>query len=192
MNLARGWNNLIVVASASPSASSRHLMREAWRIERALPQWFDAYALPELMKRLDDEAALQTVRMDAPTVTRLVDAAVGLDYFSPLGNCLRRSLVRYVLLRRAGVPVVIHFGAKKQPPAGSKPAGRFRIAGHAWLTLDSRPFAEKPEDYQGFTPIYTYPANPKPVLSEAEASQLPTPNFQSPTPADAGRTVSNL
>jgi hypothetical protein len=150
--------------TALPISSARLILREAWRIERALPHWFNTHALPELMKRLDDEASA-ALRSDdfsrlqfeatevATMIVRLADAAVGLDYFSPLGLCLRRSLVRYVLLRRAGVPVVVHFGAKK-----SARDGQHKIAGHAWLTLHGEPYAENPEDYHGFTAIYIYPS----------------------------------
>ena len=88
----------------------------------------------------------------AGTIVHYADAVSMLDYGSPLGVCLRRSLVRYVLLRRAGVPVVVHFGAKKDL-AGAQG----RIAGHAWLTLDGQAFAENPQDYEGFTAIYSYP-----------------------------------
>jgi hypothetical protein len=136
-----------------PISSARLILREAWRIERALPHWFNTYALPELMQHLDDEANRQHITFDATNITYLADAAVGLDYFSPLGLCLRRSLVRYVLLRRAGVPVVVHFGAKK-----SAREGQHKIAGHAWLTLHGEPYAENPEDYHGFTAIYVYPS----------------------------------
>jgi hypothetical protein len=134
--------------------------REAWRIERALPQWFNTHPLPELMQRLDAEANSRRITTDAATVTRLADAAVGLDYFSPLGLCLRRSLVRYVLLRRAGVPVVVHFGAKKQSNTLAKVSNLRKnvIMGHAWLTLHGDPYAENPTDYQGFTAIYVYPS----------------------------------
>jgi transglutaminase superfamily protein len=163
MNFARAAATLRVLVGSWPSALARHLFREAWRIERALPEWMDALSLPDLMRRLDDEARKQTLRVDAAMITRLADAAVMLDHFSPLGICLRRSLVRYVLLRRAGVPVVVHFGAKKNVRDSQS-----KIAGHAWLTLDGQPLAEQPENYQGFTSIYTYPTNPKP--------QTPSPN----------------
>jgi hypothetical protein len=164
VNLWRGLSNLAASLQALSSLTTRTVIREAWRIERALPQWLNTHTLPELMQRLDNEASA-TLRSDevsrlqpeatevATMIVRLADAAVGLDYFSPLGICLRRSLVRYVLLRRAGVPVVVHFGAKKNTRDGQN-----KIAGHAWLTLAGEPYAENPADYQGFTAIYVYPS----------------------------------
>ncbi|MEP7198226.1 MAG: lasso peptide biosynthesis B2 protein [Chloroflexota bacterium] len=189
MNLARGFANLLVVWRALPSPSSRAIMREAWRIERALPQWFASQPLPDLMRRLDDEANAQHINVDAATITRLVDAAVMLDHLSPLGICLRRSLVRYVMLRRANVPVSVRFGAKQNTTNG-----QHKIAGHAWLTLDGQPYAEKPEDYHDFAPIYTYPENPKFRVSVPNPNlELPTPSIDSPRAlGGGGRTASNL
>ena len=160
MNLVRGLSNLSVALRALTSAEERAALQAAWRIERCLPGWFARLPLPELMLRLDAEITEVSGVVDASLATRLADAAAGLDYFSPLGICLRRSLVRYVLLRRAGLPVVVQFGAKKN--AGSN---RSHIAGHAWLTLNGAPHAEDSRDYAGFTPIYAYP----PTISYAPA-----------------------
>ncbi|MBI1801786.1 MAG: lasso peptide biosynthesis B2 protein [Chloroflexi bacterium] len=153
MNLSRGISNLIIALKALRLPATRRVLQEAWRLERALPHWLNALPLPELMRRLDDEAAASRADGDPAAITRLADAAVGLNFFSPLGLCLRRSLVRYVLLRRAGVPVTVHFGAKKDSEAGQS-----RLSGHAWLTLNAKPYAERPDDYRGFTPIYSYPS----------------------------------
>ncbi len=152
MNLRRGMRNFRTVAGALSSGHTRALVAEAWRLERSLPVWFTRCPLPQSMQRLDGEAAARALPLDTITIVRCADAVALLDCFSPLGACLRRSLVRYVLLRRAGVPVVVHFGAKKEP----RGAGG-RIAGHAWLTLDGRPFAEDPRDYDGFASVYSYP-----------------------------------
>jgi len=153
MNILCGLDYLVTSVGALPSATSRHVLLEAWRIERSLPRWFTNEPLPQLMRHLDEESHVPSPLLDRDSLTRLADAAVGLDYASPLGICLRRSLVRYVLLRRAGVGVGVHFGARKEATAG-----RSRIAGHAWLTLDGRPYAEQPENYQGFAVIYSYPS----------------------------------
>jgi Transglutaminase-like superfamily len=169
MNIRRGLDYLVTAASALPSSTSRRVLLEAWRIERSLPRWFAAEPLPQLMQHLDEESRVPGPVLDRDSLTRLADAAVGLDYASPLGTCLRRSLVRYVLLRRAGVGAVVHFGARKE--AGG---GRSRIAGHAWLTLDGRPYAEQPENYQGFAVVYSYPAVENTGLSQPAGSLQPS------------------
>jgi hypothetical protein len=152
LNLTRGLLNVLTVLQALPSSGERAVLGDAWRIERSLPGRFAAQPLPELMKRLDAEVDACPSSLEASAARKLADAAVELDYFSPLGLCLRRSLVRYVLLRQAGLPVAVQFGAKKDTTAG-----RSRIAGHAWLTLHGQPYAEDPRDYAGFAPIYRYP-----------------------------------
>ena len=171
MNPGRGFRNLVIVLAALPSASKRAVLREAWRIERALPGWFAAAPLPELMRQLDAETQPPIPLRERNALTRLADAAVGLDYGSPLGICLRRSLVRYVLLRRAGVAVAVQFGARK-----AAAAGRSRIAGHAWLTVDGQPYAEPRENYEGFAVIYTWPVagsgHPEPGSHVAHSGQI--------------------
>lgn len=172
MNLSRGARNLGIVLQALLGEWPRYIMREAWRVERALPHWFDMLPLPKLMQLLDVEAKRYPIQANAAELRRLVDAVVMLDYFSPLGLCLRRSLVRYVMLRRAGVPVVIHFGAKKNVVDGHS-----KIAGHAWLTLDGAPYAENPDDYHGFTAIYSHPLE-KPQAPNSKSQ----PTSQPPNP----------
>lgn len=85
-------------------------------------------------------------------VRQLADAVAAWHVRSPLGICLRRSLLRYHFLREANVPVKIIFGARfKQAEEGDG------IGGHAWLTLNNLPYYENPNDYEGFVEMYQYP-----------------------------------
>jgi hypothetical protein len=89
------------------------------------------------------------------SIRLLADAVAACHLLSPLGICLRRSLIRYFFLRRAGLPVTIIFGARlKQNHEGGG------LGGHAWLTLNGRPYYERSADYEGFVTMYVYP---KPV-----------------------------
>jgi hypothetical protein len=81
-----------------------------------------------------------------------------LDRRSPLGLCLRRSLTRYHFLRRIGVPVVLQFGAKF---VAGKPDRE--VTGHAWLTLNGRPYYEANENWRGFAVMFSFP-NPNSQL----------------------------
>ena len=66
---------------------------------------------------------------------------------------LRSSLLRYHFLRAMDLPVAIIFGARlKDEQEGGG------IGGHAWLTLDDKPYYEAPGDYEGFVEMYVYPA----------------------------------
>ena len=87
------------------------------------------------------------------TVRRLADAAALFERRSPLGLCLRRSLLRYHFLRRAGLPLVLNFGARFKAGLADR-----QVSGHAWVTLDGRPYFEDGENYQGFAVMIRYPA----------------------------------
>jgi hypothetical protein len=92
--------------------------------------------------------ATQPQFLDPDTMRRIVDALTACGAGRPLGICLRRSLLRYYFLRRAGLPLVIHFGARR---LGDD------IAGHAWLSLDGQPYHERPEHTQLHTLMWSYP-----------------------------------
>ena len=96
--------------------------------------------------------AAADLALPAGTVRRLADAAALFERRSPLGVCLRRSLVRYHYLRRAGVPLVVNFGARFNDKTPDRD-----IAGHAWVTLEGKPYFEDGENYQGFTVMLQHP-----------------------------------
>lgn len=146
----RGTKHTWTILQALPVGPRRHLMGRMIRFSRALPRQFDR-PLPQMM------AALTPTPLDPPTpspkfIRQLADAVAAWHLRSPLGICLRRSLLRYYFLCEAGLPVTIIFGARfKHDDEGGG------IGGHAWLTLDGEPFHENPQDYEGFVEMYSYP-----------------------------------
>lgn len=92
------------------------------------------------------------LRLPPAAIRQLADAVALFERRSPLGLCLRRSLLRYHFLRRAGVPLVVHFGARF---TGRTPDRD--LAGHAWVTLDNSPYFEDGENYRGFTVMLQHP-----------------------------------
>jgi hypothetical protein len=142
---------------------------------RALPQQF-SQPLPEMMAQLTPSSLAQKTtnsnKSQSPTaidIRRLADAVAAWHIYSPLGICLRRSLLRYHFLREVDTPVTIIFGArfKNRHEGGG-------IGGHAWLTLDGAPYYERPADYEGFVAMYVYP-----VDSDQEAVTL-KPSIENP------------
>jgi len=118
---------------------------------RDLPSQFDQ-PLPQMMAHLTFEPSDSQPVLTETEIRHLADAVAAWHLWSPLGICLRRSLLRYRFLRAAGVPVSIVFGARlKGMPEGSG------LGGHAWLTLDGAAYYEWPEDYEGFVKMYVYP-----------------------------------
>ena len=112
-----------------------------------------AITTAELRARLADDTAFSDVTQEA--VYRHLDALARSDRRHPFGLCLRRSLLRYHFLRRAGLSLGITFGVRIRQP--HEPPG---LAGHAWNTLGGRPWCENEEDYRGFTVLYAWPPEP--------------------------------
>jgi len=68
--------------------------------------------------------------------------------------CLPRSLALCLLLRRSGVPVVLHCGVQR--PSASGDGG---IKGHAWLSLHGQPYLEpQAERLADFVETFRVPA----------------------------------
>lgn len=80
-------------------------------------------------------------RVDEAVVTR-VNRAIALAARFQHQTCLTRGVSRFIVLRRAGVPVDLVFGVG--------PEGR-SYAGHCWLELHDAPYLE-PVDPRGIFP----------------------------------------
>lgn len=137
-------------------------------LSRDLPQRFDQ-PLPIMMQSLTPTPAPHPA-VEPDTIRQLADAVAAWHLRSPLGICLRRSLLRYYFLREAGLPVRVVFGArlKDQTEGGG-------IGGHAWLTLDGQPYYENPKDYADFAVMYVYPSADNPATTinqDASSSQV--------------------
>ena len=65
-------------------------------------------------------------------------------------TCLRRGVVLYHLLRRAGRPVSLHIGVRK--------SGGGALQAHAWLVKGGVPYLEPDvEEHRAFSVIATFP-----------------------------------
>ena len=106
--------------------------------------------LPQAMHEISQPDAA-AAHLPEPHIRDLADLAALLERRSPLGLCLRRSLVRYHYLRPLGLPLELKFGAKLL----GQPEKR-GLTGHAWLTLHGHPYHEADANWQGFTIMYTY------------------------------------
>lgn len=134
------------------SREQRALFREARAFIRLLPERLKE-PLPIAVKKLEGYLPAERPNPQTERVTRnLADLAVLLHRSSPLGICMRRSLTRYYFLRREGLPLQVHFGARF---VDGKPDRE--ITGHAWLTLDGRPYHEPGKSWRGFTVMLSFP-----------------------------------
>ena len=137
--------------SAQKNPILRPLIPEINKRRRSLPTRYEALPLPDFLAELAPRK-LDLLAVNPDDLRNLIDAIAQLDWRSPFGICLRRSLLRYHFLRRAGQELGIVFGVRFRQ--AHEPAG---VAGHAWNTLDGQPFNEREEDYHGFTVLYEWP-----------------------------------
>lgn len=103
-----------------------------------------------------DQEPITPVRFPPNTIRQLADLAALLARRSPMGLCLRRSLLRYRYLRPAGLPLTIHFGAKLL-----KNNSQRQLTGHAWVELNGQPYYEADENWRGFQVMLCWPPEPK-------------------------------
>ena len=143
------WLAIITLSGLIFSPQRRALLREMQDFIRSLPTVLKA-PLPAALQHITPAAG--STSETERSVRNLADLTALLDRQSPLGLCLRRSLTRYHFLRRAGVPVVLQFGAKF---VNGKPDRE--VTGHAWLTLDGQPYHESDENWRGFTVMIAWP-----------------------------------
>lgn len=134
------------LAAAAADGRQRAFAAQVLALARELPDRLEQ-PLPDALRGLTPPTEPQALPGD--TMRQIVDALTALGAGRPLGICLRRSLLRYYFLRRAGLPLTIHFGARR---LGDD------IAGHAWLTLDGQPYYEKPEHVLLHTLMWSYPS----------------------------------
>lgn len=113
-----------------------------------------AASVPFLMRlKLAHAARLLTVKPppiapDPAQVQRLIRCVDLLLRVGPpliQARCLTRGVTLYYFLRRAGMPVALHFGVATavQP-----------FQAHCWLVYEGTPYAEAEDTEQSFTSVY--------------------------------------
>jgi hypothetical protein len=153
--LSHWWLALITLPHILLQPEQRRLLVAMRRFSRQLPQTMQqpiAKAMVQITPNGLTGTADPRVRGDH-TIRQLADLAALLDRRSPLGICLRRSLVRYHFLRQAGVPLTVVFGARFD----NGRQANSQISGHAWTTLDNSPYYEADENWRNFTVMFTWP-----------------------------------
>jgi len=147
-------DHLATAAAVAPGwllwPARRRLLDEMRQLCRQLPVLMKL-PLPRAMVKLTPTAALQPLPGEA-TTRHLADLAALLERRSPLGLCLRRSLLRYHYLRQLELPLVLRFGARLTAGVEQRD-----MTGHAWLTLEGQPYHESAANYREFTVMVSWP-----------------------------------
>ncbi len=128
----------------------------AWRLRTvlaalAIPPAVHAVSLARLCRWL--EPGSSTTGDDEPppaaTIAWWVDRVLRVLPWPWRHTCLKRATTLYYLLRRAGLPVGLQVGVRRQEGGD--------LEAHAWLTLDGAPFLEPPSSsLVTFSPIATF------------------------------------
>lgn len=148
------WLGLQLLPGLLTNTQQRLLLSEMRKLAQQLPHILKQ-PVPQAMAKLEMMREKRPFPLPTEPQTRqLADLAALLDRRSPLGLCLRRSLLRYRYLHELGVPVTVLFGAKFAP--GDSPDKK-KVTGHAWLVLGERPYHEEDENWQGYTVMLRWP-----------------------------------
>jgi hypothetical protein len=148
------WLGLCRLPGLLINSQQRQLLAEMRALAAQLPAILKQ-PIPQAMVQLETMVAKRPFSLPPESQTRqLADLTALLDRRSPLGLCLRRSLLRYHYLHELDVPLTVLFGAKFAP--GESPDTK-KITGHAWLVQGERPYYEADDNWQGYTVILRWP-----------------------------------
>lgn len=143
---------LSCLPALASNVGQRALLEEMRLFCRQLPTVL-AQPIAQAMVALTPQTGGGGSQFGEDTTRNLADLAILLERRSPLGICLRRSLVRYHYLHQLGVPVMVQFGAKFVKGEQAKD-----VTGHAWLTLNGEPYFEAEENWRDFVVMFSWPA----------------------------------
>lgn len=90
-------------------------------------------------------------RSDIQDLINIINLVSRFKLFVIRKNCLKKSLLRYFFLKKAGINgLEIAIGVNNS---------NGKLSGHSWLVLDNRPFLEDSDPTVEFHIIYSYGAN---------------------------------
>ena len=105
--------------------------------------WLMRFPLPKVSRML--RIPYLPPQPDEQQVQRILhctDAVLALGRPLVQPRCLTRGVTLYYFLRKAGLPVELHFGVQQRSAT---------LYAHCWLMLDDQPFAEPVATVQAFT-----------------------------------------
>ena len=153
------WLALTVVPRLITGKQQRQLLVTMRRFVQQLPSLLQA-PLPEAMAAISTSE--HSLSLNSNEVRQLADLAALLERGSPLGICLRRSLVRFHFLQQTGLPIQLIVGARFSHGRHADST----VNSHAWTTVGGRPYHEVVADYEPFTPIFHWPPESESVTRQ--------------------------
>ena len=135
-----------------------------------LPAMLRFLSIPRLMKILTSRA-IKVSRIPGADrvqdkIVKYADYILGRNFWIFKSTCLRRSLILYHFLRRAGTNVQVCFGVRYK--GGLQQEGRSKeLEGHAWLLYKGELFLERNAAIaREYRVTYCYPAEDDHISNE--------------------------
>ena len=116
----------------------------SWRLRATVA----AVVLPPLLEVMSLSRLARRCRLSSKSVLGVLDDDHVADWVSRVlwrlpppwrHTCLRRAMVLFYVLRRAGRPVELHVGVSRDD--------RGSVGANAWLVRDGRPYLERDQDH---------------------------------------------
>jgi len=131
----------------------------SWRLRATasaltLPPLLELVSLSRLARRWEQLGSTAQEALDDDHLAEWVSRVLWRLPWPWRHTCLRRGVVLFHLLRRAGRPVELHIGVQRDDESA--------VGAHAWLVLDGQPYLERdPEHPRRFTEIARFPESPE-------------------------------
>lgn len=144
-----------VASLAAAGLTDRRRLRALIAALRAAAEAYRLGGLPAWAAALDDSSSNVLLRDRLERTLALADALAALGRRAPFRHCMRRSTLRYVALRAAGLSPRLVLGVERA-------AGTPGLDGHAWVELEGRPFREEDDRPARLTAVFEVPPRPVP------------------------------
>ncbi len=138
------------------------LFMQMFSLVTVLPAMLKLLSIPRLMKLLTPRDMTIPLNHDTfevrDKIVKYADYILGRSFWIFKSTCLKRSLVLYHFLRRAGINVQICFGVRYKEDSPRKGSSK-ELEGHAWLLCMGEIFLERNAAMvREYTVTYCFPA----------------------------------
>ncbi len=138
----------------------------------ALPLLVKLLSLPRLMNVLTPGDLRQHKNQDIEKVVKFTEYILSRNLWIYKTTCLKRSLILYHFLRKAGLNVYVCFGVRYKDEKLPDREAQKKLEGHAWLLYNGDIFLEgNTEIAKTYKVTYCFPERKEQIVQEAILKQ---------------------